>query len=102
MLAAKLDHRAALKRDIPNNKELRKQLIPDYNIGCKRVLKSDEYFATVRRDNVEIHSANIDAITSDAIICNGRTIPTDVSPAPPASPMQCRDRLLFVYIFELA
>lgn len=36
--------------------ELRKKLTPDYPIGCRRILISDDYFPALQRDNVELVS----------------------------------------------
>ncbi len=34
--------------------ELRKKLTPDYPVGCRRILISDDYFPALERDNVEL------------------------------------------------
>ena len=34
--------------------ELRKKLTPDYPIGCRRILISDDYFPALQRDNVDL------------------------------------------------
>ncbi|MCH2456741.1 MAG: NAD(P)/FAD-dependent oxidoreductase [Henriciella sp.] len=36
--------------------ELRKKLTPDYPVGCRRILISDDYFPALQRDNVELVS----------------------------------------------
>lgn len=44
-----------LKRQVPDP-QLREKLIPDFTIGCKRVLVSSTYYPTLRRPNVTLHS----------------------------------------------
>lgn len=34
--------------------ELRAKLVPDYTIGCKRILLADDYYPALQRDNVEL------------------------------------------------
>lgn len=48
--------------------ELRDKLTPDYTIGCKRILKSNDYFPTFLRDNVELVTGGVTAITPTGII----------------------------------
>lgn len=59
--------------------ELRRQLTPDYPIGAKRVLFSDDYYAALARANVELVTEGIAAITPTGIRCNsGREIAADI------------------------
>lgn len=59
--------------------ELRAKLTPDYPIGCKRVLLSDDYFDTINRDNVELVTGGIARITEAGIrLENGREIAVDI------------------------
>lgn len=44
-----------LRRQVPDPK-LREKLIPDFTIGCKRVLVSSTYYPTLSRPNVTLHS----------------------------------------------
>lgn len=46
---------------------LRAALTPDYAIGCKRVLISDDYYPALQREHVELVTDGIDAITHDGI-----------------------------------
>lgn len=39
--------------------ELRRRLTPGYEIGCKRILLSDEYYPALQRPNVELVSAGV-------------------------------------------
>lgn len=45
--------KAFLKKCIKDPR-LRYKLVPDYALGCKRVLKSDDYYEAISRDNVEL------------------------------------------------
>ena len=48
--------------------ELRKILTPDYPVGCKRVLISDNYFEAIARDNVEVVTDHIARITKTGVV----------------------------------
>lgn len=45
----------------------RAQLVPDYPMGCKRMLISNDFFPAVDRDNVDLITTRINAITPDGI-----------------------------------
>ncbi len=47
--------------------EMRKILKPDYPVGCKRVVISDEYYPALLRDNVSVETAGIKQITAKGI-----------------------------------
>ena len=47
--------------------ELRSRLTPDYQMGCKRVLLSDDFYPSLLRDNVELVTDPITAVTSDGL-----------------------------------
>ncbi|RFU44130.1 NAD(P)/FAD-dependent oxidoreductase [Paraburkholderia sp. DHOC27] len=47
---------------------LRAQLTPDYTMGCKRILISNDYFPAVSRQNVSLISAGIARIEEDAVV----------------------------------
>ncbi len=56
-----------LAKAIPDN-ELRAKLTPDYRLGCKRVLQSNTYYPTFRRDNVELNTDGVARIVADGVI----------------------------------
>jgi cation diffusion facilitator CzcD-associated flavoprotein CzcO len=56
-----------LKRAVGND-ELARQLTPDYTIGCKRVLISNEWYPMFRRDNVELVTTGIREVLEHAIV----------------------------------
>lgn len=47
--------------------ELRRQLTPDYPIGCKRILLSSEYLKTMSKANVELVTTAIQRVTAEGI-----------------------------------
>jgi cyclohexanone monooxygenase len=48
--------------------ELRKAVTPDFAIGCKRILISNDYYPTLDRDDVDLVTDGIARITSDGIV----------------------------------
>jgi cation diffusion facilitator CzcD-associated flavoprotein CzcO len=46
----------------------RKKLTPNYTIGCKRILKSDDFYPTFNGDKVTLETNGIEAFTSDGIV----------------------------------
>ena len=55
-------HVNRLMRKTVTDPGLRRKLTPDYAIGCKRILLSDDYFATLNRNNVALVTDRIRAI----------------------------------------
>lgn len=50
------------------DRSLRAKLLPDYRLGCKRVLVSDDYLAALDRPNVTMITDGIQEIDEDGII----------------------------------
>lgn len=48
--------------------ELRKKLVPDYPMGAKRILFSDDYYDALDRDNVSVVTGAIDRIEADGVV----------------------------------
>ncbi len=46
---------------------LRAALTPDYEMGCKRILISDDFYATLNRENVDLVSAPISTIEAAGV-----------------------------------
>ncbi len=62
-------HRIAmnqLESQVPDA-ELRAKLTPDYPIGCRRILISDDYFPALMKDNVTLETAAIETIDATGI-----------------------------------
>jgi cation diffusion facilitator CzcD-associated flavoprotein CzcO len=78
---ARLFARNALRsmREIILDPGLRKKLTPDYPLGCKRILLSDDYYQTLLRENVSLITDGIASIDAQGIQTgSGQHIPTDV------------------------
>jgi cation diffusion facilitator CzcD-associated flavoprotein CzcO len=57
---------------------LRAALTPDYPIGGKRILISDDYYPTLVRENVEVVTDGIAHLSEDAVVTrDGRAHPVD-------------------------
>ena len=56
-----------LLRKSVSDPALRAKLTPDYPIGCKRILISDNFFSTLTRDNVNLVTEGIDCIIPHGI-----------------------------------
>ena len=70
--------RRYLERTI-GDPELRRKLTPDYPIGAKRVLFSDDYYDALARANVELVTDGVSELTAKAVRCkSGREIAADV------------------------
>ncbi|TYS18517.1 NAD(P)/FAD-dependent oxidoreductase [Rossellomorea vietnamensis] len=58
--------------------ELREKLTPDYRIGCKRILLSNNYFPALAQPNVEVNTSGLAKVTENAVRDSaGREIPVD-------------------------
>ncbi|MBW8486686.1 flavin-containing monooxygenase [Actinomadura parmotrematis] len=56
-----------LKRQIADP-ELRAKVTPDYTIGCKRVLLSNDYYPALTRDNVHVETAGVAEVREHSIV----------------------------------
>jgi cation diffusion facilitator CzcD-associated flavoprotein CzcO len=65
--------RKLLKKQVPDP-ELRAKLTPDYPIGCKRILVSDNFFETFTRDNVDLVTEGIDEILPGGVRVKDGTV----------------------------
>lgn len=54
--------------------ELRRKLTPTFQFGCKRILVSDDYWATFNRENVELVTDAIDEVTETGIRTKDGTV----------------------------
>ncbi|OLL76306.1 Cyclohexanone monooxygenase [Pseudonocardia sp. Ae168_Ps1] len=78
----KLAERAArlyLRRTFAGDPELRRKVTPDFTMGCKRVLMSNDYYPALRRDDVSVETTGIDRITARGVVTtDGVEHPCDV------------------------
>lgn len=57
---------------------LQKAMIPDYIMGCKRILLSNNYFPSIIKENVNVITDGIDRVTKNSIITKtGKEVPVD-------------------------
>ena len=47
---------------------LRAKLTPDYTLGCKRVLLSNDYYPALAKDNVDVHASGVTAVEGSSLI----------------------------------
>jgi cation diffusion facilitator CzcD-associated flavoprotein CzcO len=47
---------------------LREQLVPDYRMGCKRVLIANDYYPTFNRDNVDLVTGPVERVTPRGVV----------------------------------
>lgn len=50
------------------DKDLRNKLTPDYTLGCKRVLMSNQYYPTLNQPNVDLHAAGVKEIRGNTVV----------------------------------
>ncbi|MBO0841284.1 MAG: NAD(P)/FAD-dependent oxidoreductase [Sciscionella sp.] len=67
MHAAERLAKLLLRRQVPDPR-LRAKLTPNYTMGCKRVLLSNDYYPTFNRDNVRLITDEITRVSADAVI----------------------------------
>jgi cation diffusion facilitator CzcD-associated flavoprotein CzcO len=66
-------------RRVVKDPALQDALVPPYPIGGKRILISDDYYATLNRENVEVVSEGIDHFSEEGLVtADGRDHPADV------------------------
>lgn len=54
-------------------------LTPDYEMGCKRILISDDYYRAMGRDDVTVETAGIAEVVPDGVVLrDGRRVALDV------------------------
>lgn len=62
-----------------NDDDKRQRLMPDYPIGCKRILMSNEWYPAIDADHVDLVTQPIANITADGVrTTDGQTHPADV------------------------
>jgi len=59
--------RRHLAAQVPDER-LRADLTPDYALGCKRVLLSDDFYPALGRDNVEVVTDRITSLVGDGVV----------------------------------
>jgi cation diffusion facilitator CzcD-associated flavoprotein CzcO len=66
-----------LRRQVPDP-VLRERMTPDYTIGCKRILLSNDYYPALSRSTVELVTDAVTAVTPTGVVtADGRERPVD-------------------------
>nr|WP_296764932.1 NAD(P)/FAD-dependent oxidoreductase [Rhodococcus sp. (in: high G+C Gram-positive bacteria)] len=66
-----------LRRQVKNAAK-RAALTPDFTIGCKRILLSNDWLASLDRDDVDLVASRLTGITEDSVVdADGRSYPVD-------------------------
>jgi cation diffusion facilitator CzcD-associated flavoprotein CzcO len=61
------------------DKELRKKLTPTYDLGCKRVLVTNDWYPALQQPNVKLVTNRIKEVTSNSIVTHdGDEYPVDI------------------------
>jgi len=59
--------------------KLRQHMMPDYELGCRRVIPSNIYLPALAKENVDVNISGIDCITPTGIKTkDGKDIPLDI------------------------
>jgi cation diffusion facilitator CzcD-associated flavoprotein CzcO len=70
--------KAFLRRQVPD-KALRDKLRPDYPIGCKRLLFSNDWYPALAREHVDVVTHGVTGMTPEGVLAGDGTVhPADV------------------------
>ncbi len=76
--AVRLSWRAQLRRQV-SDPDLRRRLVPDYRIGCKRVLFSNAWYPALDRDHVDVITSDVTRVEPTGVrTADGTLHETDV------------------------
>ncbi|PQE20671.1 flavin-binding monooxygenase protein [Rutstroemia sp. NJR-2017a BBW] len=66
--------KAHMENQLPGDeyKDLREKLLPRYAVGCKRVVISDDYYPTFRKENAKLETSPIREITKKGVKVDGQ------------------------------
>ncbi len=68
----------AYLRAAVRDRELRAKLTPDYLLGCKRILFSNNYLQSLTRPNVEVHATGVERVEGSTVVgSDGSTAEVD-------------------------
>jgi cation diffusion facilitator CzcD-associated flavoprotein CzcO len=65
--AQELNARLHLRRQV-KDPELRRLLTPDYEIGCKRIVLSNDWYPAIQAPNVELVSSGVEELREHAVV----------------------------------
>lgn len=70
--------RGYIKKSIRDS-VLREKVTPTFKVGCKRILLTNDWYATLNRSNVDLVTEGIERITAEGIVTrDGKVQPLDV------------------------
>ncbi|MCE7002472.1 NAD(P)/FAD-dependent oxidoreductase [Kibdelosporangium philippinense] len=70
--------RGHLNRQV-SDADLRARLTPDYTVGCKRLLISNDWYPALTRPHVSVHTGDVRSIGPDGVVAaDGTVVPADV------------------------
>ena len=62
-----------------DDESLRQHMMPDYELGCRRVIPSNTYLPALSRENVDVDISGIANITPSGILTkDGKEVPVDI------------------------
>jgi cation diffusion facilitator CzcD-associated flavoprotein CzcO len=67
-----------MKKQIPDDPELRAKLVPNYPPGCKRILITDDFYPALIRPNVTLETGRIDEVTASGVRVDGKDYNADI------------------------
>ncbi|SDF64829.1 flavin-containing monooxygenase [Pseudonocardia oroxyli] len=71
--------KAYLRKVFAGDPDLRRTVTPDFTMGCKRILMSNDYYPALRRPNVAVETAAISRVTETGVVtADGVEHPADV------------------------
>ena len=59
------------------DKLTREAVVPDYPLGCKRILIANDWYPTLLRSNVTVVSGGVERVDGDAVVVGGERYPVD-------------------------
>jgi cation diffusion facilitator CzcD-associated flavoprotein CzcO len=65
--AQELNARVHLRRQVPDP-ELRRRLTPDYELGCKRIVLSNDWYPALQAPNVDLVSSGLEELREHSIV----------------------------------
>jgi cation diffusion facilitator CzcD-associated flavoprotein CzcO len=75
-------YRRRLKKHLDtyiDDEQLRQHMLPDYELGCRRIIPTNTYLPALALDNVDVDISGIECITPEGIRTkDGKDIPLDI------------------------
>lgn len=59
--------RRVVRKEVPD-RELRKKIMPNFTIGCKRIIFSNEYYQALQQDNVRVIASALESVDGNEVI----------------------------------